>query len=63
MPDKPKFIPLTNPNLCPVDGQSLDWHMKILERHGGGTIFFGDKVGCGFISPMDREGHNYKSKE
>lgn len=42
--------------VCPKDGQTLEWHMKYWSVNAlGEPRYFGDLLGCGFISPLDRK--------
>lgn len=41
--------------VCRVDGQTLEWHMRYSEVNAlGEPRYFGDILGCGFITPLDR---------
>ena len=55
------LVPFQNPRVCPIDGQDLDWHLKVYSSVSRGigahvnVVFFGDRLGCGYIRPMDRD--------
>lgn len=54
--------------VCPVDGQTLEWHLKVYNRKKHAkpglpyNIYYGDFLGCGFISIQDRASEDQKYK-